>query len=68
MNLQPRRMPRSEADVYDAHLRVAMPGWRIADSAVDDNPEPSIWRMELPNESYMAPRAAFWWVSNEVKR
>lgn len=25
----------------------------------------SIWRMELPNESYLAPRAAFWFVSNE---
>lgn len=27
----------------------------------------SIWRMELPNESYAAPQAAFWWVSNERK-
>lgn len=30
--------------------------------------EPSIWRMELPNTSYAAPQAAFWWVSNEAKR
>lgn len=28
----------------------------------------SIWRMELPNTSYWAPQAAFWWVSNEVRR
>lgn len=27
----------------------------------------SVWRMELPDEAYMAPHTAFWWVSNERK-
>lgn len=63
MNLQPRRSsPRALlAQAMEEFLEVN-PGWS---GGVAPEREPSIWRMELPNESYMAPRAAFWFVSNE---
>lgn len=59
MNLQPRRVDVSRA--VEEMFRptkgpVIVYGLELP---------PSIWRMELPNTSYAAPQAAFWWVSNE---
>lgn len=71
MNLQPRKV--RVVDWKDSARRY-MPGepLPISECAIPGFPggEPlaqSIWRMELPNTSYQAPVAAFWWVSNERK-
>jgi hypothetical protein len=72
MQLQPRKVPQWLADWANSV--------EIKDGEPDQYPflrqlaaagigrDLSIWRMELPNTSYRAPQAAFWWVSNEVKR
>lgn len=66
MILQPRRMRFADGSrlVVSGKAGPSLRG--IPDSLLTvDTPEPSIWRMELPNTSYSAPQAAFWWVSNE---
>jgi hypothetical protein len=58
----PRRLSLQDKDEL---MRHAQPG-SIHRFAPDSRA--SIWCMVLPMSSYTAPRAAFWWVSNEGKR
>lgn len=63
MNLQPRRAKRLKpGEVF------VIPAGGAFDWGYGETPSAapvSIWRMELPNTSYTAPQAAFWWVSND---
>lgn len=62
MNLQPRQVKRAALELgRQASEKPDFVSWQ----GPDDGHSVSIWRMELPNTSYRAPVAAFWWVSNE---
>lgn len=57
MNLNPRRVRAARDLIFSPASRP--PDFVLREQAL------SIWRMELPSTSYVAPQAAFWWVSNE---
>lgn len=66
MNLQPRRISPAGAE-WEPLTRNLPEGIGEQSLRLWQNGcmKPSIWLMELPNTSYLAPQAAFWWVSNE---
>lgn len=67
MNLQPRRVKPKRSDPIADWRRNASQSFASGEPVITECADVSIWRMELPNTSYLAPQAAFWWVSNEKR-